>query len=111
MMRLVVLISAEERNLILTGDPVYAQYYAVSTLRAQLRDVADHYGEEFLDRRYDAWSRLLAAFRAVYGGIHHDRMALPAYGGGLFDPDRYPFLEGRVLAHLAQISGTPPADQ
>ena len=96
MMRLVFLLSAEERNLILSGDPVYAQHYAVSTLRAQLREVADHSGEEFLDRRHDAWSRLLATFRAIYGGIHHDRMALPAYGGGLFDPDRYPFLEGRV---------------
>ena len=32
----------------------------------------------------------------MYGGIEHDALRLPAYGGGLFDPDRYPFLEGRL---------------
>ena len=31
----------------------------------------------------------------MHGGIEHDALRLPAYGGGLFDPDRYPFLEGR----------------
>ena len=52
-----------------------------------------------LERRYDAWCRLLAAFRAVYGGVQHDRLRLPAYGGSLFDPDRFPFLEGRAPRH------------
>ncbi|RPH96555.1 restriction endonuclease [candidate division KSB1 bacterium] len=95
MMRLVFLFSAEERGLLLLGDPLYDLYYAVSTLRAQLREEADQHGEEVLERRLDAWCRLLATFRAVYGGIDHDRMRLPAYGGKLFSPDRYPFLEGR----------------
>ena len=31
----------------------------------------------------------------MYGGIFHDTLQLPAYGGSLFDPDRFPFLEGR----------------
>jgi len=44
----------------------------------------------------DAWNRLLATFRAVYGGVRHDRLTLIAYGGSLFDPDRFPFLEGRI---------------
>jgi hypothetical protein len=38
---------------------------------------------------------LLAAFRAVYGGLKHDDVYIPAYGGNLFNPDRFPFLEGR----------------
>ena len=46
MMRLVFLLSAEERGLLLLGDPVYDQHYAVSTLRAQLREMADQQGEE-----------------------------------------------------------------
>ena len=45
---------------------------------------------------FDAWARLLATFRAVHGGIHHQDLLMPAYGGSLFDPDRYPFLEGRA---------------
>jgi len=96
MMRLVFLFSAEERGLLLLGDPLYDQNYAVSTLRAQLRETADQLGEEVLERRFDAWCRLLATFRAVHDGIHHDRLNLPAYGGSLFDPERYPFLEGRT---------------
>src|SRR5690606_8870384 len=91
MMRLVFLLSAEERGLLLLGDPRYDSFYAISTLRMQLR--AD--SEEILERRRSAWSRLLALFRAVYGGIDHPTLRLPALGGSLFDPDRYPFLEGR----------------
>ncbi|MCY6492299.1 Eco57I restriction-modification methylase domain-containing protein [Leptolyngbya sp. GGD] len=95
MMRLVFLFCSEERGLLLLGDPIYDQHYAVSTLREQLRSHADQYGEEVLERRSDAWCRLLATFRAVYGGIFHDTLQLPAYGGSLFDPNRFPFLEGR----------------
>ncbi len=96
MMRLVFLFSAEERELLLLGKPMYDQHYAVSTLRAQLRAAADETGEEVLERRHDSWSRLLATFRAVFGGVQHEDLRLPAYGGHLFDPDRFPFLEGRA---------------
>lgn len=95
MMRLVFLFSAEERGLLLLGDPLYDQHYAVSTLRDQLQEIADKHVEEILDARFDAWSRLLATFGAVYGGVQHEAMRLPPYGGTLFDPDRFPFLEGR----------------
>lgn len=91
MMRLVFLLAAEERGLLLLGDPRYDSFYAISSLRMQLR--AD--SEEILERRRSAWSRLLALFRGVYGGIDHPTLPLPALGGSLFDPDRYPFLEGR----------------
>lgn len=97
MMRLVFLFSAEERGLLLLGDPLYDQNYAVSTLRELLRERADQHGEEVLERRHDAWCRLLATFRAVHAGVEHEAMRLPPYGGTLFDPDRYPFLEGRSL--------------
>ncbi len=108
MMRLVFLFSAEEQELLLLGDPLYDQFYAVSTLRSQLREQADQHGEELLERRYDAWARLLATFRAVFGGIHHDALQLPAYGGDLFDPDRFPFLEGRSLnTHWLATTAAP----
>ena len=96
MMRLVFLFFAEERDLLPITNPVYRENYAVSTLHDQLREAADRLGEEVLERRYDAFPRLLASFRAVHGGIAHDLAALPAYGGDLFDPDRFPFLEGRA---------------
>jgi hypothetical protein len=95
MMRLVFLLSAEERGLFMLGEEMYDQHYAVSTLRAQLRETADQQGEEVLSTRSDAWCRLLATFRTVYGGVEHDALSFPAYGGNLFDPDRFTFLEGR----------------
>lgn len=95
MMRLVFLFCAEERELLLLGDELYDKNYAVSTLREQLRLTADEYGEEILGLRFDAWIRLLTTFRAVYAGVKHDRLKLPAYGGSLFNPDRFSFLEGR----------------
>ena len=96
MMRLVFLFCAEEKGLLLLGDRLYDQSYAVSTMREELREQADRYGEEILERRYDAWCRLLALFRAVYAGIDHDLLRLPAYGGDLFNLDRFPFLEGQT---------------
>ena len=77
----------------------------------ELRTQADSYGEEILERRYDAWCRLLALFRGVHGGIDHHLLKLPAYGGNLFDPNRFPFLEGdeqplqvdnRTVLHLLE---------
>ena len=96
MMRLVVLLCAEERKLLLLGEPIYDRHYAVSTLRSRLREDRERLGDEVLERRHDAWSRLLAVFRAVFGGIEHETLRLPALGGSLFDPDRFPFLEGRA---------------
>jgi len=91
MMRLVFLLSAEERGLLLMGDECYEKSYAISTIRMQLRSES----EEILERRWDAWARLLSVFRIVYGGVNHENLRLPALGGSLFNPDRFPFLEGR----------------
>ena len=96
MMRLVFTLCAEERGLLLLGDPIYDQNYAISNLRSKLSDEADIHGPEVLEKRYDAWSRLLANFRMVFAGSEHESLRLPALGGSLFDPDRFPFLEGRA---------------
>ncbi len=108
MMRLVFLFSAEERGLLLLGDRMYDQNYALSTLSQLLREVADQHGEEILERRHDAWYRLIATFRAVHGGVEHEAMRLPPYGGALFDPDRYPFLEGRAAGTSWRTAPSAP---
>ena len=91
MMRLVFLFSAEERGLLHLGKPLYDDNYAVSTLQEQLQEVADLYGEEVLERRYDAWARLLATFRAVHGGVQHQDLLMPAYGGSPVRSGPLPF--------------------
>lgn len=91
MMRLVFLMAAEERGLLLLGDPRYDAHYSVSNLRTRLVKL----DEGVLTTKYEAWAQLLSLFRMVYGGIEHPTLRLPALGGSLFDPDRFPFLEGR----------------
>ncbi len=93
MMRLVFLLYAEEHDLLPIGDITYAENYAVSTLRDQLEADAVRLGDEPLERRATAWRRLLATFNAIYAGIDHDRVRLLPYGGRLFDPTRFSFLE------------------
>jgi hypothetical protein len=108
MMRLVFLLCAEERGLLLLGDETYEANYAVSTLRLKLREEAGLYGEEFLSVKKNAWTRLLSVFRAVYGGIEHESLRMPALGGSLFDPDRFPFLEGRNKDSNWKIDAAQP---
>lgn len=108
MMRLVFILCAEERGLLLLGDPIFDQFYAISTLRAQLAEEAGKIGPEVLERRHDAWSRLLAMFRSIYGGIDHEALRLPPLGGSLFNPDKYPFLEGRKTGSSWRDSGAVP---
>ena len=47
-----------------------------------------------MDRRFGAWGRLITLFRAIYLGVRHGDMRMPARRGQLFDPNAYPFLEG-----------------
>jgi hypothetical protein len=108
MMRLVFLFAAEERGLIGAGSPLYQENLAVSTLLERLEEAGDRHGEEVLETRHDAWSRLLATFRAIHGGAAHEDLSLPAYGGSLFDPDRYPFLEGRVAGTHWRVTPARP---
>lgn len=95
MMRIVFLLFAEERRVLPSDDDRYDRGYSVGRLVDQLRQRASLQGEQTLEHRTGAWHRLLAVARALHYGVHHEDLRLPAYGGGLFDPDRYPWLEGR----------------
>jgi hypothetical protein len=107
LMRLVFLLTAEERGLFPLSDRTYASSYAVASLRDHLREQA-RWGLETLERRTAAWHRLLALFRAIHGGVDHSEFRLPAYGGSLFAPDRFPFLEGRSAGTGWQTSEASP---
>lgn len=93
LLRLVFLLYAEDRGLVST-DPVYVNFYAVAGLYERLRADAGRYPDTMY-QRYGAWAQLLALFRLIYEGGSHGGMRIPPREGYLFDPDRYPFLEGR----------------
>jgi hypothetical protein len=107
MMRVVFLLFAEERRLLPSDDDLYVTAYSVGHLVEQLEQ-ADSLGA-VLGQRTAAWHRLLAATRAVHSGVAHEDLRLPAYGGGLFDPDRYPWLEGRPDSRTPAAAARPPA--
>jgi hypothetical protein len=92
-MRLVFLLYTEDRGL-MPEDDLYLKNYSISGLFEQLREDLSRY-PDMMDYRYGAWPRLLTLFRLVYDGATHESMQLPQRHGELFDPDAYPFLEGR----------------
>ena len=95
LMRLVFLLYAEDRSLV-SNDEVYQKYYSVLGLFERLREDAGRHTDT-MDHRFGAWAQLLTLFRLVHDGGRHGGMRLLARKGYLFDPDRYPFLEGRAL--------------
>lgn len=91
MMRIVFLLFAEERDMLPT-EQLYWKSYAIKDLLSELRRRAND-GEEHLDETYDAWHRLLAVSQALHNGVNYDEMRMPAYGGSLLDPERFPWLQ------------------
>lgn len=96
LMRLVFLLYAEDRDLLPTAATteakrVYESGYSVKTLYQRLSNDLALNPDTMAERR-GGWGQLLALFRMVHGG--HDYF-ISARGGKLFDPNRFPFLEGR----------------
>ncbi|WP_235351352.1 Eco57I restriction-modification methylase domain-containing protein [Brevibacterium sp. UCMA 11752] len=91
MMRVVFLLFAEERDLMPTST-LYSEGYAMSGRLDELERRSTEEGGQSLDATSRTWHRLLATSRALYSGVSTEDMRLPAYGGSLFAPSRYPFL-------------------
>ncbi len=84
-MRLVFLLFAEERRLLPHGNVFFDEAYGLGRLLHRLERERQEQPETHRQAR-DAWPRLLALFRLVFAGCPHPDLALPAYGGELFDP-------------------------
>ncbi|MCC5896544.1 MAG: hypothetical protein JJU32_01325 [Phormidium sp. BM_Day4_Bin.17] len=95
LMRLVFLLYSEERG-VMPGDAVYQRHYSVLGLYSKLTQDVGNYPDT-MEQRYGAWPWLLSLFRLVYDGGGATEDYLPARHGQLFDPEEYPFLEGRLF--------------
>jgi len=84
-MRLVVVLFAESRDLLPRDNALYHGAYGVGGLLEELEKTAARGGSR-LARSWSAWPRLLALFRLVHQGSHHPALPVPAYGGELFEP-------------------------
>lgn len=84
-MRLVVTLFAEARELLPADNEIYHTSYGIRGLRDQLE--RDHVRSPArLSRSYSAWPRLLALFRLIHDGCSHEALPVPRYGGELFEP-------------------------
>ena len=98
LMRLVFVLYAEDRALLPT-EGIYPGSYSVTGLFERLREDAGKYPDT-MHARYGAWAQLLTLFRVLHDGARSSDLRLPERAGRLFDPDAYPFLEGRAYRTL-----------
>jgi hypothetical protein len=97
LMRLVFILYAEDRDLIPSetdarARALYDENYSVRGLFSKLVEDEALYPDT-MDERLGAWGRLIALFRLVHKGDAYGW--IKGRGGKLFDPDVFPFLEGR----------------
>ena len=98
LMRLVFILYAEDRDLLPSRSgararEIYETSYSVRGLYAKLVEDAA-LNPDTMDERRGGWGRLLALFRLIHKG--HSTQFVQARGGKLFNPDEFPFLEGRA---------------
>ena len=95
------LLYAEERDLLPAGE-TFPRHYSPAGLYERLReDAALH--PDTMHQRYGAWAQLLVLFRLSHDGAEADGLQLSPRHGDLFNPDRFPFLEGRPAGGARQI--------
>lgn len=105
MMRVVFLLFAQERGL-LPASSVFTSAYGLVGVLDDLERRMRHEDEEALDASWLTWHRLLATSHALYRGASFEDLRLPAYGGSLFDPRRFPFLEATTESGTLAVTVT-----
>jgi hypothetical protein len=109
-MRLVVCLFAESRQLLPTNDPIYSQSYGVRSLYELLDTSArDEGSTQGLLSRQTAWPRLIALFRLIHAGSAHGSFPMRPYRGTLFRPGNEGSRDAvdralHVLEHTVQVN-------
>ena len=94
-MRLLFTLYAEENGLLPHGNVTYDRAYGALHLLTELEETR-RLDPEKLKNSYAAYARLLASARLLHDGSIDPDIRIAAHGGQLFDPERYPLLDGRA---------------
>jgi hypothetical protein len=100
LLRLVFVLYAEDRGLLPSrtdgrAQEIYETSYSLRGLYDKL--IGDSaLNPDTMDERRGAWGQLLALFRLIHQG--HKSHFVQRRGGKLFDPEQFPFLQGRAEA-------------
>ncbi len=94
--RILFVLNAEARDLLPTNPQTkYYKHYGIQRIKDRIRQ-----GEsEFIDEKTTLYDDLSALFHLINGDnekLNRD-MNIPRYNGGLFDPERYSFLEEKKV--------------
>jgi hypothetical protein len=104
--RMLFILYAEARELLpVRESPVYRDSYSLRALTREIAD-ADQRGRQLLSMSGTRWPRLRTLFSAIDRG--NPPLHVATFNGGLFDPERHPFLEQYVVGdrHLEQAIDT-----
>jgi hypothetical protein len=82
--------SDRERELLPLSNPEYREQIGLCALK---RDVTEQ--RVWLPETHNLWGRFKDLFHLIHSG--NERLGIYEYNGGLFDPERYPFLERYVI--------------
>lgn len=101
-MRCIITLFAEARNLLPVDNPIYQRAYSLEGLRQNLDRRATGRGNDRLSQSRSAWPRLMALFRLIHEGSSHEALPVPHYSGALFAPGDATSKDGieRALALL-----------
>lgn len=87
-MRMVVILFAEARDLLPRSSLYYANSYSLEYLHEVLVRRASS-STRRLRETFGAWLRIVSLFRLIYYGSPHQMLPVPPYGGELFEPGDY----------------------
>jgi hypothetical protein len=120
MYRLLFLFYAESRDLLPMEHDLYRETYSLEAIRDDIiarRDDPDLTQNFFPKGETSLWERLQKLFHDVDKGSRLKALPIPAYNGGLFDPEKHEFLEQFKIGdyYLARaidlLSRTRPGSQ
>ena len=96
--RLLFMLYAEARDLLpVRENRTYAEGYSLDALKGRIaRDLDDN--RPAADSMSGIWQRLYELWRVIDAG--DAGLGVPAYNGGLFRPDKHPFLERHRVGDL-----------
>lgn len=107
-MRLVLVLYAEARDLLPAHIEAYHDSYGIGSLYDTLAR-ADREGRDAMAEHQSAWPRIIGLCRLIYLGSGHADLPVRAYGGQLFRPG-YAQAPEPVLRALAALEAARPSD-
>ena len=114
MLRLVFVLYAEDRCLLPIDHTLYSKQMSLLGLFERLQRDHGNFPDS-MHNRFGAWGHIVSLSRAIYFGAEHGEFKIPPRQGDLFDPHRYPFIEGwigpsaPVITHKARSQVKVPS--